>query len=102
MSKEKISSGTAHILPDDLRKALASDKAALSAWEDITPLSRNEWICWTISVKQEKTRGEHVGRVVSELKEGKRRPCCWIGCTHRTDKSASASQRFILGKRAKK
>ncbi len=102
MSKEKISSGTAHILPDDLRKALVSDKVALAMWEDITPLSRNEWICWTISVKQEKTREEHVGRVVSELKEGKRRPCCWIGCTHRTDKLPSSTQRFILGKRAKK
>ncbi len=97
-----IKSGTVHELPEDLKKALASDKAALSAWEDITPLSRNEWICWTISVKKDETRKEHVGRVISELKEGMRRPCCWVGCTHRTDKLMSPSQKFVLGKRAKK
>jgi hypothetical protein len=48
----KISGGVAHELPTDLRKALSSDPKALSAWEDITPLARNEWICWTISVKK--------------------------------------------------
>jgi Bacteriocin-protection, YdeI or OmpD-Associated len=39
-----------------LRKALASGAKALAAWEDITPLARNEWICWTISVKKDETR----------------------------------------------
>ncbi|MFZ2804106.1 MAG: YdeI/OmpD-associated family protein [Patescibacteria group bacterium] len=99
---KKISSGTVHKLPDDLQKALASDRAALAAWEDLTPLSRNEWICWTISVKKAETRKEHVGRVISELKEGMRRPCCWIGCIHRTDKSVSPSVQGILDKRSKK
>ncbi|HEY5220672.1 MAG TPA: YdeI/OmpD-associated family protein [Candidatus Paceibacterota bacterium] len=99
---KRISSGTAHPLPADLKKALISDKAALSKWEDITPLARNEWICWTISVKQAETRKDHVKRVVSELKEGMRRPCCWVGCTHRMDKSMSSSQKFVLGKRARK
>jgi uncharacterized protein YdeI (YjbR/CyaY-like superfamily) len=79
----KISTGVAHSTPADLRKALASDGAALVAWEDITPLARNEWICWVISVKKPETRREHVKRVVSELKEGMRRPCCWSGCPHR-------------------
>ena len=99
---KRISSGVAHGLPTDLRKALSSDAKALAAWEDITPLSRNEWICWTISVKTPETRKEHVRRVVSELKEGMRRPCCWIGCTHRKDKALSPSQRFVLGRRAGK
>ena len=83
---KKISGGVAHTLPADLRKALGADRKALAAWEDITPLSRNEWICWTVSVKTPETRKEHVGRVISELKEGIRRPCCWVGCTHRKDK----------------
>ena len=96
----KISEGVAHKLPDDLRKALVSDSKALAAWEDITPLARNEWICWTVSVKKAETRKEHVDRVRSELKEGMRRPCCWIGCTHRTDKSLSSSQKFILSRRS--
>ncbi len=79
-----------------------SNSTAMMAWENITPLSRNEWICWTISVKKQETRKEHVGRVVSELKEGMRRPCCWMGCTHRTDKPMSSSQKFVLSKQSKK
>jgi len=98
----KISNGTVHTLPADLKTALLSSKAALLAWEDITPLARNEWICWTISVKQDATRKDHVKRVVSELKEGIRRPCCWIGCIHRTDKTISPSVKGVLAKRSKK
>ena len=98
---KKILSGTAHQLPEDLKKALMADKEAFAKWEDITPLARNEWICWTISVKQDETRRDHVKRVVSELKEGMRRPCCWSGCIHRKDKPMNASQKWILGKRTK-
>ena len=98
---KKISGGTVHDLPADLKKALAADPKALLAWEDITPLARTEWICWTISVKTAETRADHVRRVVSELKEGIRRPCCWIGCIHRTDKAISPSVRGILSKRSK-
>jgi len=76
-----------------------ADKAALEKWEDITALARNEWICWVETVKTIETRNEHVKRTVSQLKEGKRRPCCWIGCIHRTDKAMSPSQKFILGKK---
>jgi len=83
MIKNKISNGTVHKVPTDLRKALNSSKTAQTAWEDITPLARNEWICWTISVKTPETRKKHVERVVEELKGGKRRPCCWAGCPHR-------------------
>ncbi|HYF12920.1 MAG TPA: YdeI/OmpD-associated family protein [Candidatus Paceibacterota bacterium] len=83
MSKQEIASGVVHTVPADLRKALTSDRVALAAWEDITPLARNEWICWTISVKKPETRRLHVKRVRTELKEGKRRPCCWVGCIHR-------------------
>lgn len=82
MSK-RISAGPAHALPPDLRKALLADPAALAAWEDITPLARNEWICWTISVKKQETREEHIARMREQLKEGQRRPCCWPGCQHR-------------------
>lgn len=94
----KISEGIleVHKIPIDLKKALQADSKALEKWEDITPLARNEWICWTTSVKQEKTRRDHVKRVVSELKEGKRRPCCWIGCIHRKDKLVSASVKGVL------
>ncbi len=70
-------------MPSDLRKALASAPEALKAWEDITPLARNEWICWTVTTKKPETRKNHIERTVKELQEGKRRPCCWAGCIHR-------------------
>lgn len=94
--------GTVHEMPKDLNEALVLHKAATERWEGLTALARNEWICWTISVKQQKTRDDHVRRVVEELTQGKRRPCCWIGCIHRTDKAISPSIQGILDKRAKK
>ncbi len=99
---KKIASGVVHSVPEDLRKALASDRVALAVWESLTPLARNEWICWVTFVKKDETRKEHVKRTISELKEGIRRPCCWIGCIHRTDKSISPSVKAILNKRSKK
>ena len=101
MNKE-LATGVAHPIPTDLRKALLASPGARAAWEDITPLARNEWICWVISVKTAETRKDHVARVVSELKEGMRRPCCWIGCTHRKDKPMSRSQKWVLNRRLKK
>ena len=99
MTKKDISSGVVHKVPRDLREALTSDPKALAAWEDLTPLARNEWICWAISVKKPETRKQHVERVGTELKEGMRRPCCWYGCIHRTDKSVSPSvQNVVLNK----
>lgn len=102
MSKKDISGGVAHKIPADLKKALTADRAALAKWEDITPLARNEWICWVVSVKQPEKRQEHVERVCSELKEGMRRPCCWYGCVHRKDKALSPSQKFVLSRRGGK
>jgi hypothetical protein len=102
MTKETISSGTVHAMLLDIKKALTSDKAALAAWEDLTPLARNEWICWVSFVKKAETREEHIERLIKQLKEGKRRPCCWIGCIHRTDKAISPSVQGILTKRSKK
>jgi hypothetical protein len=101
MAKVELAGGTVHELPPDLRKALAAKQKALDAWNDITPLARNEWICWTITVKQEATRKNHVERTITELQEGKRRPCCWIGCIHRTDKAISPSVRWALDRQSK-
>jgi hypothetical protein len=99
MSRDKISTGVVHSVPSDLREALSSDPSALSIWNSLTPLSRNEWICWVISVKKPETRKEHVERTRSELKEGMRRPCCWMGCIHRKDKPISPSVRSVLDRR---
>ncbi len=96
---QHISGGVVHEVPEDLYKALTADLKTQKLWENLTPLARNEWICWTISSKQQKTRDEHVKRVVFELNEGIRRPCCWIGCIHRKDKPISPSVQYILKNR---
>lgn len=72
-----------HELPTDFKKALARNPKALETWEDITPLARNEWICWVISAKKVEIRNKRIEWGCSNLKEGKRRPCCWPGCPHR-------------------
>lgn len=83
MTKHEILAGTVHKMPADLHKALASNGNALKAWNDITPLARNEWICWVEGAKLIETRQRRVERTHTELVEGKRRPCCWAGCMHR-------------------
>jgi len=65
MLGKKIFGGTVHTLPSDLRKALTTSSKVLKIWESLTPLARNEWICWAITVKQAETRKKHIERVVS-------------------------------------
>lgn len=101
MTKQSISEGVVHKAPTDFKKLLTSNQKALTAWESLTPLARNEWICWVTFVKKVETRKDHVKRAVRELVEGKRRPCCWVGCIHRTDKKISPSIKYILSKRIK-
>jgi hypothetical protein len=101
MATQEIPGGTVHELPADLRDALVADAQVLTLWQEITPLARNEFICWVEDAKQQKTRERRIQRTCEELLEGKRRPCCWIGCIHRTDKPISSSVQGILDKRAK-
>ncbi|MDL2341901.1 MAG: YdeI/OmpD-associated family protein [Patescibacteria group bacterium] len=94
-----LSGGLVHELPADLEQALRKNPTALAAWESNTVKARNEWICWTVTVKQEKTRQAHVKRACSDLANGKRRPCCWVGCIHRTDKPVSPwAQKVLIDK----
>ncbi len=83
MGTPKVPGGTVHTVPADLRQALTDDDPALVAWSDITPLARNEWICWVEDAKKDDTRERRIQRTHTELVEGKRRPCCWPGCSHR-------------------
>jgi len=83
VSSQRVPGGVVHELPEDLRKALVANAAALDLWKDTTPLGRNEFICWVEDAKQEKTRERRIRRTQEELLEGKRRPCCWPGCKHR-------------------
>jgi uncharacterized protein YdeI (YjbR/CyaY-like superfamily) len=70
-------------LTTDLRRAIAADTAARRTWADITPLARNEWICWVTSAKKDETRKRRIEMRLDKMRIGMRRPCCWPGCPHR-------------------
>jgi len=46
VSGHRVPGGVVHELPADLLKALIANRTALDAWKDITPLARNDFICW--------------------------------------------------------
>lgn len=83
LNKKEIATGVVHEVPEDLKKVLISNLDLLARWNNLTPLARNEWICWITIVKKLKTREEHINRLSADLLDGKRRPCCWPGCPHR-------------------
>ena len=83
MKSQRLPGGVVHELPVDLHDELTASAAALEAWTDITPLARNEFICWVEDAKQQKTRERRIRRAREELEDGMRRPCCWPGCKHR-------------------
>lgn len=55
-----IEGGVVHDLPADLEAALVQSPGALATWRDITPLARNEWICWATSPKKAETRTKRI------------------------------------------
>jgi len=95
-------SGTVHKLPADLRDAIAGAPKVLTLWHDITPLARNEWICWVTSGKKAETRDIRIKKAISKMQGGMRRPCCWIGCIHRSDKAVSPSVKWALNRQRAK
>ncbi len=88
--------GTVHEADEDLQAALQSDPKVLELWANLTPLGRNEFICWVEDAKQPMTRQRRIARTCGELLEGKKRPCCWAGCLHRADKPPSRWQQAVL------
>jgi hypothetical protein len=102
MATQKIPSGTVHKLPPDFKEAILSSSKVTALWQDITPLARNEWICWVTSGAKAETRNIRIKKGLSKMSGGMRRPCCWVGCIHRDDKPISAAQKYVLNKQAKK
>ena len=88
--------GTVHQAQDDMRAAISADPDLFALWQKLTPLGRNEFICWVDDAKQAATRARRIKRTGEELLEGKKRPCCWAGCIHRTDKAPSKWQQAVL------
>jgi len=85
MEKVNIASGVVHEVPEDLENVLISNPKVLEYWNNLTPLARNEWICWVTIVKKQETRDEHLVRLQEDILNGKKRPCCWPGCPHRRE-----------------
>ena len=85
MLKIRISNGVIHKVPADVRKILTASEPIQLVWEDITPLARNEWLCWITSAKKAETREGRMRIMGENLLKGKRRPCCWAGCPHRSN-----------------
>ncbi|HEY6021837.1 MAG TPA: YdeI/OmpD-associated family protein [Candidatus Paceibacterota bacterium] len=95
----KLPGGTVHAMPADLQQAIVAVPKVHALWDDITPLARNEWICWVTSGKLAETRATRIKKAISKMRGGMRRPCCWIGCIHRTDKAISPSVKWALSKK---
>jgi uncharacterized protein YdeI (YjbR/CyaY-like superfamily) len=53
---QRVPGGVAHKMPADLRTALIASTSALAAGKALTPLARNEFICWVLDAKQHSTR----------------------------------------------
>ena len=83
MTRIIIADGVLHEVPEDMKKSLKSDANVIAHWNNLTPIQRNEWICWITIVKKSQTRAAHIQRMLEELLVGKRTPCCWPGCPHR-------------------
>lgn len=83
MNTKRGRGGAVHRVPNDLLGAIRLALRAFAVWEDITPLARNEWICWIESAKKAETRARRIKVAQDKMKKGMRRPCCWAGCPHR-------------------
>jgi hypothetical protein len=75
--------GILHELTPDIENVLKEDAQLLQRWNSLTPIQRNEWICWITIVKKEATRAAHIQQMMEQLQQGERQPCCWPGCPHR-------------------
>lgn len=98
----EFAEGTVHRAADDLKSAIRADAEVLALWQGLTPLGRNEFICWVEDAKQAKTRERRIRRTLEEMQEGKRRPCCWPGCIHRDDKPPSRWQQAVAAQKEAK
>jgi len=83
MTKSMIAEGVLHPVPEDMIEALRQNDEITERWNKLTPIQRNEWICWVTLVNKLETREAHIQRMIEELSEGKKQPCCWPGCPHR-------------------
>ncbi len=81
---KKITKTTAyHDLPATALSILKKDPELASLWNNLTDIQRNEWACYVTTGKKKETQQTHLSRMQSDMKAGKKTPCCWPGCPHR-------------------
>ncbi len=83
MNDSIIKNGVVHKISSDIKNTLLSNSKMKDLWNSITPLARNEWICWIESAKRIETKDRRLGIMKDKLLSGEKRPCCWAGCMHR-------------------
>lgn len=83
MNDSILKSGVVHKISSDIKNTLLSNSKVKHLWNEITPLARNEWICWIESAKKIETKNRRLGIMKDKLLSGEKRPCCWAGCMHR-------------------
>ncbi len=76
------------MIPTEVQKALVANPQAQAQWLDITPMARWDWLNWMDAVKLAETRKERPDKLISMLKAGKRRPCCFNRAIRMEPKSA--------------
>jgi|GEM_PF-1894286 len=52
--KKTLVEGLVHQTPADLPQALKNKNAVKRLWKNLTPIARNEFICWIEDAKQAK------------------------------------------------
>jgi len=77
-----IQPATIHEIPEVLTTTLLSNLHLLEKWNNLTPLARNEWVCYVTMPKKQETKDSRLIRLTQDILDGEKRPCCWPGCPH--------------------
>ena len=88
-----------HELPKDLRKALIANGTALDAWKDITPLARNEFICWVEDAKQERPESAAFGGPGRSWRKASAGPAAGRGASTASAPAPSSPRRLFIASR---
>ncbi len=74
----KITKTTAyHEVPKTILSTLLKDDVLVEIWNELTEIQRNEWACYATTGTKPETHEKHIERMVSDMKDGKKTPCCW-------------------------
>lgn len=85
MSEEIKRESAYHEITKEIQDLLNHNTKLLELWNSLTPIQRNEWICYTIMPKKQETKDKRLKRLQEDMLKGKKIPCCWPGCPHRRE-----------------